>query len=66
VSDNEQVVYHLYGRTQYSQPLEFVRRITVAENEKPSAPQGETWLELIAFRESAIVQVLPREEEKTT
>jgi len=66
VSDNGETVYHLFGRTQYSQPLEFVRRVTVAENEKPSIPEGETWLELIAFRETAIVQVLPREQEKTT
>jgi hypothetical protein len=65
VSKSGHVTYHLYGRTEYSKPLEFVEAVTVAWNEKPGIPEGKVWLELIAFPETAVVQVIPRTKEKT-
>jgi hypothetical protein len=64
VSDKADVTYHVYGRTQYEQPLEFVRKVTVAQDEKPPVPGGQDWLELIAFPEAAVVRVLPRGKER--
>ncbi len=64
MSKNGDVAYHIYGRTGYSQPLEFIQVVTVSRFEKPPIPKNETWLELIAFPQSAIVQVLPRGKEQ--
>ncbi|MCP4359128.1 MAG: hypothetical protein GY796_14025 [Chloroflexi bacterium] len=61
MSEKEKTNYHIYGRTEYPQPLEFVK--TVAQNELAEMA-GEAWLELIAFPETAVIQVIPRQKEK--
>jgi hypothetical protein len=58
------VTYHIYGRTSYPQPLEYVKSVTVASGEKPEVPEGQNWVEVIAIPQAAIVQVIPRMKEK--
>ncbi len=57
--------YHIYGRTAYAQPLAFVTAVTVDAAEKPTIPEGSQWLEVIAFPETAVIQVIPRQKEKS-
>lgn len=59
--------YHIYGRTAYAQPLTFVTAVAVPANERPPQPApaaGEAWVELVAFPETAVCQVIPRPKEK--
>jgi hypothetical protein len=55
--------YHLYGRTSYAQPLEFIERVTFPKGQLPEVPEGPEWVELIAFPEKAIIRVIPQPEE---
>ncbi len=60
-STNE--AYHIYGRTSYAQPLEFIESVTLSKGQTPRAPEGQDWVELIAFPEKAIIRVIPQPEE---
>lgn len=67
MSQKEMTTYHIYGRTDYAQPLTFVTAVTVPANGQPPQPTaaaGESWVELIAFPETAVCQVIPRPKEK--
>jgi hypothetical protein len=51
--------YHLYGRKSYDAPLTFVAQVMVPGGETPAIPEpADEWIEVIAFAESAIVQVI--------
>ena len=52
--------YDLYGRKEYADPLQYVRSVPAAELDDLEA-NDEGWVELIAFPESAAVQVIPWE-----
>jgi hypothetical protein len=57
MSENERTIYHIYGRTTYTQPLQFVQ---TASREDLTVPEGKEWVEVIAFPETAVIQVIPR------
>ena len=67
MSSNKPSMYHIYGRTSYPQPLEYVDKLLAREiselqqNARLHPHEGE-WVELVAFPESAIIQVRPRKE----
>jgi hypothetical protein len=61
MSKDTNTIYHIYGRTQYPQPLEFVQTV---DQDTLVVPEGKEWVELIAFPETAIIQVIPRRKEK--
>lgn len=63
MSEDGKVKYHIYGRKSYPQPLEFVESVAVAEGEDIPVPEGEGWVEVVAFPETAVIQVIPRLEE---
>ena len=63
MSEAGKITYHVYGRKSYPQPLEFVERVAVTEGENVPMPAGEDWVEVIAFPETAVIQVIPRPEE---
>jgi len=62
MDENNKITYHIYGRTEYPQPLEFVKTVAQAELAEIT---GEGWLELIAFPETAVIQVIPQQKEQT-
>lgn len=65
----ESKTYHIYGRKAYTEPLAFVERLQIDD---VSALDAETlkgvgkrdWVELIAFPESSIVHVIPRDDDQ--
>jgi len=61
MNEDAKEIYHIYGRTTYAQPLEFVQ---TASREELALPEGEEWVEVIAFPETAVIQVIPRRKEK--
>ncbi len=57
------MTYHLYGRTQHTDPLHFIREITADDQQElqkllDAARNEEEWVELISFPEQAIVPVI--------
>ncbi len=54
------ITYHIYARTEYAQPLTFTGAVTVTAGERPPLPAGENWVEVIAFPQDAVIQVIPR------
>ena len=63
MSRKNEIVFHIYGRTRYGDPLEYVDTVMVPDPGALKIPDGENWVELIAFPESAAIQVIPRSEE---
>lgn len=61
----EKTTYHLYGRDSYSQPLTFMTAVAVMAGDKPAIPAGDQWVEVIAFPETAVIRVIPRQKEKS-
>ena len=59
MSQDDKVTYHIYGRKSYPQSLEFVDSVVVAAGEDVPVPDGEDWVEVIAFPETAVIQVIP-------
>ena len=64
MSEDDKVTYHIYGRKSYPQSLEFVQTVTLMAEEDVPAPAGDDWVEVVAFPETAVIQVIPRPEEK--
>jgi len=60
MSENGKIRYHIYGRKSYPQPLEFVESVVITEGEEIPVPAGEDWVEVVAFPETAVIQVIPR------
>lgn len=68
MSSNKPSMYHIYGRTSYPQPLEYVDQVLASEiselrQHAPSPGENRAWVELVAFPEYAIIQVRPRKDE---
>ena len=55
------VKYHIYGRTAYPDPLAYIQTVDQAAL---ALPGGQEWVEVIAFPETAVIQVIPRPPEK--
>jgi len=60
--------FYIYGRRKYTEPLEEVRAVEVATGQDPrslamQSLNTEEWLELIAFPEHVVIQVLTEEKE---
>jgi hypothetical protein len=55
--------YHIYGRKSYAQPLAYVQTRSAQTINALPAPEGDDWVELVAFPASAVIQVIPREKE---
>lgn len=63
MSEDSKIVYQIFGRTAYALPLEYVQSVEVADANELQMPEGENWVELIAFPKSAAIQVIPHSEE---
>ena len=59
MSQDDKVTYHIYGRKSYPQSLEFVQTVTLMAGEDVPAPAGDDWVEVVAFPETAVIQVIP-------
>lgn len=62
-------IYLIYGRKTYPQPLEYIDALTVDDpgSLQHAADQligQQDWVELIAFPESAMIRVIPWNEEQ--
>ncbi len=66
MKENRKQTYHIYGRTAYPEPLAFITAVTVAVGEEPTVPAGEDWVEVVAFLDTAVIQVIPHPKEKAT
>jgi hypothetical protein len=53
--------FHLYGRKSYSQPLIYIQTTGAPTIDSLPAPEGDEWIEIVAFPASAVVRVIPRE-----
>lgn len=67
--DKNNLIYHIYGRKAYTQPLAFIDRLPLDDlsrlTDKVLMCAGrDEWIELIAFPESSIVRVIPRGDER--
>lgn len=60
MSEKQKAVYCLYGRKSYTKPLAFVKRVPQAEINS-AATANDDWVELVAFPETAAIQVIPGE-----
>jgi hypothetical protein len=58
--------FHLYGRKAYSQPLNYIHTISAPTVHSLPAPEGDEWIEVIAFPASAVIRVIPRETAQST
>jgi hypothetical protein len=56
--------YHIYGRKSYAQPLAYVQTRSAPAIRSLPAPEGDDWVEVVAFPVSAAIQVIPREKER--
>ena len=61
--NNEQKTtrFHIYGRKSYAQPLAYVQTISASTINSLPAPEGDEWVEVVAFPASAVIQVIPQE-----
>ena len=64
MSEQEGTTYHIYGRKAYADPLQYVESVTVAAGEQPPVPEENGWVEVVAFPETAVIQVIPRGKRK--
>ena len=64
MSEHGRTTYHIYGRKSYPQPLEFVDSVVVTEGEDIPVPEDDDWVEVVAFPETAVIQVIPRARER--
>jgi hypothetical protein len=68
--DENRLIYHIYGRKAYTQPLAFIDRLPLDDLSRLSdevltrAGRRDEWVELIAFPETSIVRVIPRGDER--
>ena len=64
MSENEQANFHVFGRKAYPEPLAYVKTVSADEVET-AAGDDEEWVELIAFPETAAIQVIPWQKRDT-
>lgn len=57
--------YHIYGRKSYAQPLTYVQTISASTVNSLPAPEGDDWLEVVAFLASAAIRVIPRKPQQS-
>ena len=52
--------YLIYGRTTYTEPLEYVDKVVTAEDVRQLPMKAEDrWVELVAIPETAVIHVIP-------
>ncbi len=64
MSEAGTIIYHIYGRKAYAEPLAFVQTVTLHPDEPIPVPQGDDWIEVVAFPQTAIIEVIPQEKER--
>lgn len=53
--------YHIYGRQSYAQPLTYIRTASASTPDSLPAPEGDDWIEVVAFPASAVIRVIPHQ-----